>query len=250
MYSGKDTSPRQDLVIGNYTFKRVDNFKYLSTMVNKMNDKTVEVNARLIMANRAYYGLQKHVKSRIISRKTKTLLYKTLITPVLTYGAETWALSKQDEYLLSIFERKILRRIYGPVIDMGEWRIRTNRELYQLYDEKDIVKLCKLSRMRWAGHVMRQDDDDLTRKVLLSEPGGKRPRGRPRLRWKDGVNEAVAKLGCRNLTIAARKRKGWRKPLKKAEAHHGLSRHWKKKEEDIPFYTASHRLEISASPLR
>jgi len=45
MYSGKDTSSRQDLVIGNYTFKRVDNFKYLGRMVNKMNDRTVEVNA-------------------------------------------------------------------------------------------------------------------------------------------------------------------------------------------------------------
>ena len=71
MYSGKDTSSLKDLVIGNYTFKRVDNFKYLGTMFNKMNDRTVEVNARLIMANRAYYGLQNHVKSRIISRKTK-----------------------------------------------------------------------------------------------------------------------------------------------------------------------------------
>jgi len=71
MYSGKDTSLRQDLVIGNYTFKRVDSFKYLGTMVNKMNNRTVEVNARLIMANRAYYGLQNHVKSRIISRKSK-----------------------------------------------------------------------------------------------------------------------------------------------------------------------------------
>jgi len=89
MYSGKDASSRQDLVIGNYIFKRVDNFKYLGTVVNKMNDKTVEVNARLIMANRAYYGLQNHVKSRIISRKTKTLLFKTLIRPVLIYGAET-----------------------------------------------------------------------------------------------------------------------------------------------------------------
>jgi len=155
MYSGKDTSSRKELVIGNYTFKIADNFKYLGTMFNKMNDRTVEVNARLIMANRAYYGLQNHVKSRIISGKTKTLFYKTLIRPVLTYGAETWALSKQDEYRLSIFERKILRRIYGPLIDKGDWRIRTNQELYLLYDEKDIVKFCKLSRLRWVGHVMR-----------------------------------------------------------------------------------------------
>jgi hypothetical protein len=64
------------------------------------------------------------MKSRIISRNAKTLLYKTLIRPVLTYGAETWVLSKQDENRLSIFERKILRRIYGSVMDRGKWRIR------------------------------------------------------------------------------------------------------------------------------
>ena len=56
MYSGKDTALHQDLAIGNYVFKRVDNLKYLGTMVNKMNNRSVEVNARLIMANRAYYG--------------------------------------------------------------------------------------------------------------------------------------------------------------------------------------------------
>jgi len=117
MHSRKDTTLHEDLAIGNYVFKRVDNFKYLGTMVNKMNNRSVEVNARLIITNRAYYGLQNHVKSRNISRNIKTLLYKTLIRPVLTHGAEIWVLSKQDEHRLSIFERKILQRIYGPVID-------------------------------------------------------------------------------------------------------------------------------------
>ena len=86
----------------------------------------------------------------------------------------------------------------------------------------DIVKFCKLSRLRWAGHVIRQGDDDLSRRVLLSEPGGKRPRGRPRLRWVDGVEEDVARLGCRNWKIVALNREGWRKLLKEAEAHPGL----------------------------
>ena len=58
----------------------------LGTMVNKMSNRSVEVKARLAMANRAYCGLQNHMKSRIISRNTKTLLYKTLIRPVLIYG--------------------------------------------------------------------------------------------------------------------------------------------------------------------
>jgi len=85
-----------------------------------MNGKGEDVEVKFNCCN-ICGGLQNHVKSRIISRKTKTLLYKTLIRLVLTYGAETWALSKQDEYRLSLFEHKILWRIYGPVIDKGEW---------------------------------------------------------------------------------------------------------------------------------
>jgi hypothetical protein len=73
-------------------------------------------------------------------------------------------------------------------------------------------------------HVIRQDDDDLPRRVLLSEPGGKRPRGRPRLRWEYGVVEDVARLGYRNWTIVALNREGWRKLLKEAEAHPRLER--------------------------
>ena len=76
--------------------------------------------------------------------------------------------------------------------------------------------------MRWAGHVIRQDDD-LSRRVLLSEPGGKRPTGRPRLRWKDGVEEDVARLGCRNWKIVALNREGWKKLLKEARPNPGCS---------------------------
>ena len=101
-------------------------------------------------------------------------------------------------------------------MDRGRWRIRTNQELYQLCGENAIVKFCKFSRLRWAGHVIRQDDDGLSRRILLSEPGGKRPRGRPRLRWEDGVEEDVARLGCRNWRIVAQTGKDgrnyWRRP--------------------------------------
>jgi hypothetical protein len=107
-------------------------------------------------------------------------------------------------------------------MDGGRWRIRTNQVLYQQYGENDIVKFCKLSRLRWAGYVICQDDDDLSRGVLLSELGGKRPRGRPRLRWEDGVVEDVARLECRNWKVVALNREGWRKLLKEAEAHPGL----------------------------
>ena len=86
------------------------------------------------------------------------------------------------------------------------------------------MKFCKLSRLRWAGHVVRQDDDDLSRRVLLSEQVGKRPRGRPKLRWEDGVEEDVSRLGCRNWKIVALNREGWKKLLKEAKPVASLER--------------------------
>jgi hypothetical protein len=65
------------------------------------------------------------------------MLYKTLIRPILMYESDSWPLSKKDENILQIFERRILRRIYGPVNEGGVWRIRCNDDLYMLCNEQD-----------------------------------------------------------------------------------------------------------------
>jgi hypothetical protein len=70
------------------------------------------------------------------------------------YGAETWVLSRADELHLGVFERKILRRIYGPICEEAPWRSRYNEELYHLYDEIDLVTTIKITRLRWAGHIV------------------------------------------------------------------------------------------------
>ena len=74
-----------------------------------------------------------------MNRKHKLTIHKTLIRPVLMYGAENWILSKADESRLGVFERKIVRRICGPICEEATWRSRYNEELYCLYDETDLV---------------------------------------------------------------------------------------------------------------
>jgi hypothetical protein len=96
------------------------------------------------------------MRCKDIHKKTKVMLYKILICTVLTYGSETWTLSKNSENAVSTFERKILRRIYGPVQDNGQWRIRY-KELYELYGEPVVVTCIKLKRFQWAGHVQRME---------------------------------------------------------------------------------------------
>ena len=80
-----------------------------------------------------------------------------MIRPVLYCGYECWTLNKKDESVINSFERKILRRIYGPIKENGIWRIRYNKELYKLYKEPEISVMIKLKRLQWAGHVQRMD---------------------------------------------------------------------------------------------
>jgi len=94
------------------TFERVNSFVYLGTLITADNNTSAKINNRITLANRSYFGLVNILKAKNINRKYKVIMYKTLIKPVLTYGAETWVLSKGDELCLGVFERKIVRRIY------------------------------------------------------------------------------------------------------------------------------------------
>jgi hypothetical protein len=64
------------------------------------------------MANKGFYGLNRKFRSQFLSIKNKIKLYKTLIRPVLGSGSETWVLSKCDEAVLGVFERKSLTAIF------------------------------------------------------------------------------------------------------------------------------------------
>jgi hypothetical protein len=67
---------------------------------------------------------------------------------------------------LRTWERKILRKIYGPVYDNEIWRIRTNKELMALYQELDIVAEIKKARLRWLGHVERMSEDRVIKNCI------------------------------------------------------------------------------------
>jgi hypothetical protein len=80
-----------------------------------------------------------------------------MILPVVLYGCETWSLTLREEHRLTVFGNKVFRRIFGPKRDevTGEWRKLHNKELGDLYSSPSIIRIIKLRRMRWAGHVAR-----------------------------------------------------------------------------------------------
>jgi hypothetical protein len=88
-------------------------------------------------------------------------------------------------------------RIFGPKRDevTGEWRKLHNEELHILYSSPDIIRQTKSRRMRWAGHVARMGAERKVYKILVGKPEGKRPLGRPRRKWEDGIRMDLRETG-------------------------------------------------------
>jgi hypothetical protein len=84
---------------------------YLGMLINNDNNVEKEIQRRILASNRTYFAAIRLFRSPLLSRGTKILLYKTLIRPVVSYGAETWTMTKKEEQALLVFERKIFTRI-------------------------------------------------------------------------------------------------------------------------------------------
>jgi hypothetical protein len=132
-----------------------------------------------------------------LSRKLKAKIYKTKILPVVLKGCETWSLTLREQHRLKVFENRVLRRIFGHKRDKvtGDWRKLHNGELHNLYSSPDIIRQIKSWRMRWAGHVARMGEGRNVYRVLVGKPEGKRPLGRPRRRWEDGIKMDLMEIG-------------------------------------------------------
>jgi hypothetical protein len=142
---------------------------YLGTKVNIWNDISEEIKIRIMAASRSCFGLQKHLKSRILSRRTNIQLYKSLIKPTVMYGSECWTLSKSDEQKTDVFEGKVLRRIYGPKQGGDIWRSRHCSEIYALCKEPKLTRAISIGRLRWAGHVQRKEAEQMPKRLLYAK---------------------------------------------------------------------------------
>jgi hypothetical protein len=183
--------------IDNSSIEKVEEFKYLGTMLTDQNSIQEEIKCRLNLGNDCYYSVQKFLSSRLLSKNLKIKIYRNIILPVVLYGCETWSLILREERRLRMFEDRMLGRVFGPKRDevTGEWRKLHKKELNDLYSLPNIVRVVKSRRMEWAGHVARMGDDRGVHKVLVGKPERKRPLDRPRRRWEDNIKMYLQEVG-------------------------------------------------------
>jgi hypothetical protein len=166
---------------------RVSSFKYLGNVTDKEGRISKCVKDRIQAGNSVHAANYHMLISKIIKRAVKMQIYRKLVRPVATYVSETWTLSKSDKNSLRISERKIMRKIYGPIQEGDMWRIRHNEELNTFMNGEDIVKFIQAQRIRWLGHVRRMEVGAMPRRMMAGRLFTGRRQGRPHLRWMDDV---------------------------------------------------------------
>jgi len=160
--------------------EQVKQYKYLGSIINYTNSIEEEVKERIALGIKAYYANLKFFKSRLVNKGSKLKLYRTVIRPIVTYASETWALKENITQKLLVFERKILRGIFGPMKENQTWRIKNNEELDKLIKHENIVNHIKAQRLSWFGHIQRTPETRAAKKIFKWNPLTTRPRGRPK----------------------------------------------------------------------
>jgi hypothetical protein len=139
------------------------------------------------------------------------------------YASETWVLKETSMQKLMIFERKILRKIFGPIKESnGIWRIKTNEELHDLIQQQNVIRFINSQRLNWTGYVERMPQEREATRIYKWKPPASRPIGRPKIRWEDDIRKDLQTMRIENWKQSVLDRDCWKAIVERTKAHNEL----------------------------
>ena len=185
--------------------ERVDEYVYLGQLIQTNPSLEQEVKRRIRLGWSAV-GKQGNILRGSLPLCLKRKVFNQCVLPVMTYGSETWTLTKPLERKLRSAQRGMERLMLGVTI-MDKKNCKWIREQTKV---DDIIKTVKTLKWQWAGHICRRDDERWTKRVTDWEITNiKRPKGRPYTRWCDEIKKFVGQVH-RNWKSEALDRGKWK----------------------------------------